>query len=59
MADSSDRPTADTKALTESTATDAIFKADIDTAGKDKDAAGSKLWLLRATLSSFTRNAIG
>ena len=40
-ADSSERLTADTKSLTESTATNANLKADTDTAGKDKDAAGS------------------
>jgi len=43
MADSAEKRAADTKALTEKIATKANLKSDLETAGEDKDAAGSEL----------------
>merc|ERR1719215_2260766 len=53
MADSSEKRAADTKALTEKIATKANLKADLETAGEDKDAATSELMATESYISQL------
>jgi archaellum component FlaC len=53
MADSSEKRTADSKALTEKIATKANLKSDLEQAGEDKDAAGSELMATESYISQL------
>jgi len=53
MGDSSEKRAADTKALTEKIATKANLKADLETAGEDKDASGKELMATEGYISQL------